>query len=408
MRFASVLAAVCAFAATAHAQERALEMANMISSLPEASRPASPPRAPAAEPAPQPTPRSPVPPAPPPTSPAVEPAAPEPPAPASASPVTAPPSAATAPPSAATAPPATTKEAGPFAPSKSLASLDTSKLDDRAPAKLPIRPKIKECCGYPIGEKEGFRLSFYWLAYESDYAAEPYDTPIYTKRGFYIGSFPQVFVFELKLEGSGILRDGRILNYDGECNYGMGTCFKTLDVSEHPLGAGVQGRPLEPFRSIAVDPRYIPIGSPVYVPELVGILMPDGTRHDGCLRADDMGGAIKEHKIDFFVESYENFKFIADNLWWRMKATPTLDEPRCEYLRLGDPRERDNEQSDWVALHKTYRQRLRAEKLALRKTAHNRALAKAWLMRHGPGAKTAKAKGKPKPAHGRAAVAHKR
>jgi 3D (Asp-Asp-Asp) domain-containing protein len=264
--------------------------------------------------------------------------------------------------------------------------LSTSKEYGRAPDKVAIVGKVKECCGYPIGEKEGFRLSFYWIAYESEYANEAYDTPIYTRRGYYIGSFPQAFVFELKLEGSGILRDGRVLNYDGECNYGMGTCFKTLALEEHPLGAGVQGRPLEPFRSIAIDPRYIPIGATVYVPELVGVLLPDGTRHDGCLRADDMGGAIKEHKIDFFVESYNNFKFIGDNLWWRMKATPLLDEPRCEYLRLHDARERDNEHTDWLAIHKTFKQRRMAEKLALRKTARNRAMAKAWLTRHSGGA----------------------
>src|SRR5207244_12899645 len=58
------------------------------------------------------------------------------------------------------------------------------------------------------------------------------------------------------------------LNYDGECNYGMGTCFKTLDLLEHLLGAGVQSRKLVPFCSIVVDPRYIPIGATVYVPEL--------------------------------------------------------------------------------------------------------------------------------------------
>lgn len=259
---------------------------------------------------------------------------------------------------------------------------DGSKIDERTPDKLPLTAKIKECCGYPISDKEGFRLSFYWLAYESEYGNERYDTPIYTKNGFYIGSFPSAFIFELKLEGSGILRDGRILNYDGECNYGMGTCFKTLALDQHPLGAGVQSRPLVPFRSIAVDPRYIPIGSPVYIPELVGALMPDGSRHDGCLRADDMGGAIKEHKIDFFVESYFNFKFIADNLWWRMRGTPTLDEPRCEYLRTNELRQRENEHSDWAALHKNMKQRRMAEKLALRKTARNRAIAKAWLARH--------------------------
>jgi 3D (Asp-Asp-Asp) domain-containing protein len=260
--------------------------------------------------------------------------------------------------------------------------LAVTKEYGRAPDKVPLIAKVKECCGYPIADKEGFRLSFYWIAYESEYANESYDTAIYTRAGYYIGSFPSAFVFELKLEGSGILRDGRVLNYDGECNYGMGTCFKTLALEQHPLGAGVQGRPLEPFRSIAVDPRFIPIGATVYVPELVGVLLPDGTRHDGCLRADDMGGAIKEHKIDFFVESYFNFKFIADNLWWRMKATPLVDEPRCAYLRLNELRDRDNEHSDWVALHKTLKQRRMAEKLALRKAARSRAIAKAWLTHH--------------------------
>jgi 3D (Asp-Asp-Asp) domain-containing protein len=258
---------------------------------------------------------------------------------------------------------------------------DASKVEGALPEKMPLVSKVKECCGYPIGLREGFRLSFYWLAYESEYANEPYDTDIYTRQGFFVGRFPSAFVYELKLEGSAILLDGRVLNYDGECNYGMGTCFRTLSMEEHPLGVGVQNRRLEPFRSIAVDPRYIPIGAPVYVPELVGLELPDGTRHDGCLRADDMGGAIKEHKLDFFVESYFNFKFLAENLWWRMKATPHLDEPRCEYLRLHDRREWQNEYTDWATLHKPKHTHL-AEKLAQAKIRRNRAVAAVWIKRH--------------------------
>jgi 3D (Asp-Asp-Asp) domain-containing protein len=259
-----------------------------------------------------------------------------------------------------------------------------SKVDGLAPDKLPHVGKVKECCGYPIAMKEGFRLSMYWLAYESEYANEPYDTDIYTKQGYFIGRFPSAFVYELKLEGSGILTDGRVVNYAGECNYGMGTCFKTLDPKTHPLGTGVQGRRLDAFRSIAVDPRLIPIGAPVYVPELVGVTMPDGTRHDGCLRADDMGGAIKNSKLDFFVESYWNFKYIADNLWWRLKATPHLEEPRCEYLRTRDARERLNEHTDWATLHQKLRLGRAAEKASLAKTKRNRAIAQAWLKRHNP------------------------
>jgi 3D (Asp-Asp-Asp) domain-containing protein len=268
------------------------------------------------------------------------------------------------------------------AAAKKFNPADHSKIvADLVLPKLPKTPKIKDCCGYPIGPPESFRLSFYWVAYESEYASLPYDIDIYTRQGYFIGRFPSAFVFELKLEGSGILADGRVLNYDGECNYGMGTCFKTLDPSEHPLGAGVQQRKLVPFRSIAVDPRYIPIGATVYVPELVGIALPDGTHHDGCLRADDMGGAIKQHKLDFFVESYNNFKFIADNLWWHLKATPHLDEPRCDYLRAHDIRERVNDHTDWAILHmKQLQAKLAAAaRSSMAKMKRNRAKAQAWL-----------------------------
>src|SRR5262245_12076205 len=80
------------------------------------------------------------------------------------------------------------------------AAKDASKIDELVPEKLELRPKIRECCGYPVGQREGFRLSFYWLAYESEYANEPYDTDIYTRQGFFLGRFPSAFVYELKLE----------------------------------------------------------------------------------------------------------------------------------------------------------------------------------------------------------------
>lgn len=248
---------------------------------------------------------------------------------------------------------ATDAARGPGAAPAALAEdVGSSKEPAEAREKLQEHGKIKECCGYPVGPHRGFKLSFYWLAWESEYANEPYDTDIYTRDGFFLGRFPRTFVFELKLEGSGILRDGRVVNYDGECGYGVGTCFRQVDPLEHPLGMGGQGRPLEPYRSVAIDPRYIPIGTPLYIPELVGIQMPDGSRHDGCVRADDTGGHIKLRKVDFFVESYANYKFIHDNLWNDAGITPLIEEPRCEYLRRGDPlRDRENEHVDWLALH---------------------------------------------------------
>jgi 3D (Asp-Asp-Asp) domain-containing protein len=261
---------------------------------------------------------------------------------------------------------------------------DASKIradrPDKGPAPLP---KNKSCCGYPLAASQpGFTISFYWLAYEQEYANEPYDTDIYTKQGFWIGRYPSTFIFELRLEGSGILRDGRVLNFAGDCNYGIGTCFKFLELEQHPLGVGVQGRKLEPFRSVAVDPKMIPIGEPIFIPELAGTPMPDGTTHDGCVRADDQGGAIKNGRIDFFVESWANYKWIADALWHNEKITPTVEEPRCDYLRLNDPREHDNEHSDWTSLHQRWRTLARTERIAKARTARNRRIAQKWIKRH--------------------------
>ncbi len=229
---------------------------------------------------------------------------------------------------------------------------DDSKSTEGRYTKLDLRTKFKDCCGYPLGERGTFKMTFYWLAYESEYANEPARVDIYTRHGFVIGRFPQTFVFEFKLEGSAVLQDGRVLNYDGRCKYGIGFCFQTLDPQEHPLGKGGQGRALLPYRSVAVDPRFVPLGTPLFLPELVGLILPDGSRHDGCVRADDTGGNIRRRELDFFVESYTNYKFMDEQLAGDNHVTPYVEEARCAYLRTADPSlDRRSEETDWAKLH---------------------------------------------------------
>ena len=52
------------------------------------------------------------------------------------------------------------------------------------------------------------------------------------------------------------------------------------------------GAKLTPWYTIAVDPNYIPLGSTVYIEGL------------GTFKAQDVGGAIKGHKIDICVDSH--------------------------------------------------------------------------------------------------------
>lgn len=56
-----------------------------------------------------------------------------------------------------------------------------------------------------------------------------------------------------------------------------------------------------PMRTLAVDPTVIPRRTVVFIEETVGLLMPDGTKHDGLWYATDIGGAIKGSKVDLYT-----------------------------------------------------------------------------------------------------------
>ena len=232
----------------------------------------------------------------------------------------------------------------------SSARADDSKLgkeDVPLQPRATVRGKNKLCCGYPLVEELGWALRFYWLALEADYqdpqtspksgrnAAVPLNTwvEIYTREGYFMGRVPERFAWALRLEGSGLMMDDRVFNYNGPCKFGYGTCFEQLDQKDHPFGRGAGQRPLIPFKSVAVDKTVIPIGEPLYIPEFDGLLLPDGSIHDGCVRADDTGGGIKKRKMDFFVVTYGNFRYLLDQLLNVTWVTPHIESPRCEYLR---------------------------------------------------------------------------
>ena len=74
----------------------------------------------------------------------------------------------------------------------------------------------------------------------------------------------------------------------------------------HAGGGGATGndslgcRPIA-MRTVAVDPRYIPRRTRLFIRETVGLRMSDGTIHDGYWYASDIGGGIKGQKIDLYT-----------------------------------------------------------------------------------------------------------
>lgn len=71
------------------------------------------------------------------------------------------------------------------------------------------------------------------------------------------------------------------------------------------FGDGVKGYQLIPYRSIAVDPQRIPIGSVIFIPGIRGqsFKLPNGvtTAHDGYFFAADIGSMIGDNHIDIFT-----------------------------------------------------------------------------------------------------------
>lgn len=72
----------------------------------------------------------------------------------------------------------------------------------------------------------------------------------------------------------------------------------------HPRGCDVRPIPLMPYRTVAVDPKRIPMGTVLYIPQLRGEpFWLEGAlyEHDGYVIASDRGGAIEGNHIDIFV-----------------------------------------------------------------------------------------------------------
>ena len=168
--------------------------------------------------------------------------------------------------------------------------------------------------GKPLG---AFQLTYYWVADEADFDGLP-DTQIYDQAWAPLAAVPSAFARSLVMEGTGRLKGGRLLNYAGACGCAFSPCFVELGEA-HPWGMGVEERALAPFRSVAVDPSVVAIGARLYVANLAGVTVPGeppwgGFQHDGCVVADDRGGAIVGRHLDFFSASRSYFQALDQTL----------------------------------------------------------------------------------------------
>ena len=143
-----------------------------------------------------------------------------------------------------------------------------------------------------------FRPSFFQIVDETDslFRGRPRTVAVRDEHGRTLARVSREFYRRMCTEGAGRLRDGRVLTY--ATRIGSEIRFRFSDA---PYGLSHRETPLVPFRSVAVDEEIIALGSVLYVPALEGLILPDGSRHDGIFFADDVGSALRGRCIDFFV-----------------------------------------------------------------------------------------------------------
>jgi len=199
-----------------------------------------------------------------------------------------------------------------------LASLTScAALIPRKPPRPPLFPP------YAYEYKGKFRPTFYLIADENakPYRKLPKEVPLLTPSGDTIAWVSRAFKRELDIEGTGRLSDGRLINFAGRAPDGI----RYQVLTDAPFGLGVDNYRLIPYRTIAVDPTRILIGSVVFIPQAYGVRLPSGEIHDGFFLAHDIGGAIKGDRIDIFLGDIKDWKKNAFSKAGRIKNLQPVD-----------------------------------------------------------------------------------
>ena len=154
---------------------------------------------------------------------------------------------------------------------------------------------LRDSAGVPQGRYLGrFKVTYYWAVEEAEYPTSR-SSPLYLADGQLLGRFSSAFVKAFRVEAAACLKDGRRISYMKRAN--------RVEVVDRFLGCG--GYSLAELKSIAVDPRLIPLGSVVYIPQAENVAV-DGQTLGGVFYAHDIGSAIKGKHIDIFVGRKKN------------------------------------------------------------------------------------------------------
>lgn len=105
------------------------------------------------------------------------------------------------------------------------------------------------------------------------------------------------------LQGSCFVDDGeKITSYNYHSKQEGLPRFIVVDTKKCPYGYGVRNICLDPYFSVAADLSFYNPGDAIFIPRLVGAVLPNGEIHDGFVVIRDAGGGITgAGRFDFFT-----------------------------------------------------------------------------------------------------------
>jgi len=196
----------------------------------------------------------------------------------------------------------------------------------------------------PPGELLGtVRNTYYYLAEEVLYSATGGEAVLYDAACQPLARVSAAFSDAVCVEGSGRLADGTVLSFARSCSCGRrcptgGTvCYERLSGAAYPWGRGAGGRALQPLRSLAVDPTLLSLGSTLYLADWDGFQIPPvgqlgGFVHDGCFRADDVGGWVEGDHVDLFSGTRAMRRALEGDFPTDSRWTARRGGQRCAHL----------------------------------------------------------------------------
>lgn len=209
---------------------------------------------------------------------------------------------------------------------------------------MPVRPRTIGGRPDPTSGGGGrvlgtFRNTYYDFPAEGDFSGET--VKLMSASCGVIAEVPRGFHDAVCVQGSGSLKRGGTVSFaKRSCacaetcpRTGQKICYDALDAAKFPYGRGAAGTPIMPLVTVAADPTVLPLGTPIYIPELDGVPVPNGEPLDGCFLVEDRGSKVQGDHVDIFTGRPGITKVPNERVPSNQGVTVVTEAPKCDRLK---------------------------------------------------------------------------